>query len=279
MQEARVALEQVSNAIRTSNSRGGYIYHDLNHTTRERFTAIRGCLSNFIRSGGKHFIAESLNAAGAQQKGATYAQSIRRWIRTLITTGNLPYYQHGWWNVPTLGDEDIGNEIKTHLQELGQYAPAEAIVHFFSSETTRTRLGVPKAISLSTARRWMIKYGGFRWSQEPTGQYVDGHERADVVEYRQRTYVPLMKIIERLTTIYNEHGAPDPERPILLFPGEKPIIVWFHDESTFFANDRQIVRWVGPDETPKPLKKGEGITIMVADFVCAQFGWLRGKNG
>jgi hypothetical protein len=26
MQEARVALEQVSNAIRTSNSRGGYIY-------------------------------------------------------------------------------------------------------------------------------------------------------------------------------------------------------------------------------------------------------------
>ncbi|CUA66969.1 hypothetical protein RSOLAG22IIIB_02877 [Rhizoctonia solani] len=25
--------------------------------------------------------------------------------------------------------------------------------------------------------------------------------------------------------------------------------------------------------------KGEGNTIMVADFVCAQFGWLRGKNG
>ncbi|CAE6456455.1 unnamed protein product [Rhizoctonia solani] len=279
LQEARVALQRVSDAIRIPCPRGGYIYHDLDHTTRERFTVMRGCLSNFIRSGGKHFLSESLSAAGAVEKGATYARSIRRWIRVLIETGNLPYFCHGWWNVPMLGDEDIGREIKAHLYKVGKYAGAEAIVDFFLDEETRTRLGIPKPISLRTAQRWMTQYGGFRWRKELKGQYTDGHERIDVVEYRQKTYIPFMQALERLMVIYNEHGVPDPQHPIFIYPGEKPVIIWFHDESIFFANDRRIVRWVGSDERPVPFKKGEGNTIMIADFVCPQFGWLKGKNG
>ncbi|KDN45054.1 hypothetical protein RSAG8_05227, partial [Rhizoctonia solani AG-8 WAC10335] len=88
-----------------------------------------------------------------------------------------------------------------------------------------------------------------------------------------------MQAIERLTVIYDEDGIPDPQRPILIGEGEKPVVVWFHDESIFFANDRRIVRWIGADEHATPFKKGEGNTIMVADFVCPQFGWLKGKNG
>ncbi|KAB5587848.1 hypothetical protein CTheo_8710 [Ceratobasidium theobromae] len=80
-------------------------------------------------------------------------------------------------------------------------------------------------------------------------------------------------------TIFNEHGVPDPQRPILILPGEKPVIVWFHDKSIFYSNDRQLVHWVGPDEHATPYKKGEGSTLMVADFVSARFGWLKGKNG
>ncbi|KAF8748767.1 hypothetical protein RHS01_10591 [Rhizoctonia solani] len=223
---------------------------------------------NFVQSGGKHFIAESLRAAVAQGKNATYAWSIRRWIRTLITTGDLPYFHHGWWNVPMLGDEDIGHEIKTHLQAIGKYACAEAIVQFFSDKETRTRLGVPKAICLRTAQRWMTKYGGFRWRTKLKGQYIDGHERANVVEYCKKTYVTFMKAIERLTTIYNEHGVPDPEQPILIFPGEKPIIVWFHDKSTFFANDRQIVWWLAQMNIQKPVKKEREIQLWWRFCVC-----------
>ncbi|KAF8751112.1 hypothetical protein RHS01_08673 [Rhizoctonia solani] len=230
VEEAKLALWWVVDAIRTPNPR--VVTPTMTLTTPR----------------GKHFIAESLRAAVAQGKNATYARSIRQWIRTLITTGDLPYFHHGWWNVPMLGDEDIGHEIKTHLQAIGKYACAEAIVQFFSDKETCTRLGVPKAICLRMAQRWMTKYGGFRWRTELKGQYIDGHEQADIVEYREKTYVTFMKAIERLTTIYNEHGVPDPERPILIFPGEKPIIVWFHDESTFFANDRQIVRSGGYGE-------------------------------
>ncbi|CUA75192.1 Periplasmic nitrate reductase [Rhizoctonia solani] len=279
IQEANNALEKVSDAIRTLQPGGGYTYHELDHTTRDRFTAMRACLINYLRSDSKGFIVESLVAAQGQCKSLTYARSIRKWIRELIETGDLPYFQHRWWNVPLLGDEDIGREIKAHLQVVGKQACAEAIVNFFSDTATQTRLGVSKPISLRTAQRWMSKYGGFRWRKEPKGQYFDGHERADVVDYRQKTYVPFMRAIERLTEVYNEKGAPDPQRPILLYPGEKPIIVWFHDESIFFANDRRLVRWVGADEHATPFKKGDGNTIMIADFVSAQLGWLRGQNG
>lgn len=178
-----------------------------------------------------------------------------------------------------LGDEDIGREIKVHLQSVGKYAGAEDIVRFFSGPETRARLQIPKPISIRTAQCWMSKYGGFCWRAELKGQYFDGHERADVVEYRQSTFIPFWQARERLMTVYNEDGVPDPQHPIFLLPGEKPIIFWFHDKSIVFANDRWLVRWVSPDEHPTPFKKGEGNTIMVADFVCAQFGWLQGKKG
>jgi hypothetical protein len=129
-------------------------------------------------------------------------------------------------------------------------------------------------IGLRTAQRWMSRYGGFRWRAEPKGQYFDGHEQVDVVEYRQSIFVPFWRHLEQFRTIYNEQGEPDLQRPISLQPGEKPIIFWFHDESTFYANDRRMVRWVQVGKHAKPFKKGEGSSIMVADFVCPEFGWL-----
>ncbi|KAH7337235.1 hypothetical protein B0J17DRAFT_532399, partial [Rhizoctonia solani] len=74
----------------------------------------------------------------------------------------------------------------------------------------------------------------FCWRKEPKGQYFDRHEQANVVDYCQKIY--------------------------------KPIIVWLHNESILFANDRQLVHWVGTNKHPTPFKKGEGNTIMIADF-------------
>src|SRR5258705_12503344 len=55
-------------------------------------------------------------------------------------------------------------------------------------------------------------------------------------------------------------------------------IVWFHDESIFYAHDCQKVCWVHDSETAKPYAKGEGPSVMVADFVSADYGWLKGVN-
>jgi hypothetical protein len=54
----------------------------------------------------------------------------------------------------------------------------------------------------------------------------------------------------------------------------RTLVIWFHDECTFYANDRRIVRWVHRDEKAVPRTKGEGASLMVADFVSADYGWL-----
>jgi hypothetical protein len=95
---------------------------------------MEACLGNYIHPDSKRFIAESLSATQGQCKSATYAQSICKWIWELINTGDLPYFDHGWWNVPLLGDEDIGCIIKAHLQTVGKYACAKDIVNVFQTQ-------------------------------------------------------------------------------------------------------------------------------------------------
>ena len=55
---------------------------------------------------------------------------------------------------------------------------------------------------------------------------------------------------------------------------EKRIIAWFHDESVFYAHDRRKKGWYHKDASAKPYAKGEGASLMIADFVSADFGWL-----
>ena len=50
------------------------------------------------------------------------------------------------------------------------------------------------------------------------------------------------------------------------------IVTWFHNESTFYANDHHKVYWVHKEETAKPMPKGEGASMMVADFILANYG-------
>jgi hypothetical protein len=57
------------------------------------------------------------------------------------------------------------------------------------------------------------------------------------------------------------------------------LVVWFHDESTFYVNDRRVVCWVHIGEKAVPWTKGEGTLLMVADFVSADYGWLTSSDG
>jgi len=60
---------------------------------------------------------------------------------------------------------------------------------------------------------------------------------------------------------------------------ERKIVVWFHDESTFYANDWWLAHWVHKDEAVKPYVKGEGTLQMVADLVSADYSWLQSPDG
>lgn len=103
----------------------------------------------------------------------------------------------------------------------------------------------------------------------PKGQYADGHEREDVVQYRQEVFLPQMiAYFSRMRRWIEEHGWDIPP-PVI-----RAIVVWFHDESTFYAHDHRVLCWVPLGTKPVPYAKGEGASLMIAHFVSADYGWL-----
>ena len=71
--------------------------------------------------------------------------------------------------------------------------------------------------------------------------YIDGHERSDVVEYRNL-------YLKRLEIISLTHVPPpfcQDEQPVEHFigPQRKSVVLIFHDESTFHSNEDQGWVW------------------------------------
>ena len=62
-------------------------------------------------------------------------------------------------------------------------------------------------------------------------------------------------------------------------PYKDRVVFWYHDESTFYANDHCKVHWVHMKEKAVPQSKGEGASLMVADFISADYGWLCSWKG
>ena len=180
-----------------------------------------------------------------------------------------------------INDEELSSEIQIYLQSVGKYACAQDIVNFSKSEDVQKQYSFTKPISLATAKLWMSLLG-YRWTKELKGQYQDGHERADMVEYRQKVFLcAWVKFEEHMHIWTNDdiHLKLD-EDPNATPPADtKNTVVWFHDESTFYAHDRRDVCWVHEDEGPKPQPKGKGVSLMVAHFVCADYGYLQSPDG
>jgi hypothetical protein len=136
----------------------------------------------------------------------------------------------GHWNESVIDkDPTIAQEIHAHLQGIRKFVKAMDLVNFMDTPEMRVKSGLKKRIDISTAQRWMKKLD-YQWTYEPKGQYVDGHEREDVVAYRQNVFLPRWANIKAWTHDWSNR-QPDP------LPHKQKIIIWFHDESTFYAND------------------------------------------
>ena len=122
-----------------------------------------------------------------------------------------------------LEDKGLAEEIHLHLQSIGKYVKAMDIVHHLDTPEIKERLDHKKTIDLATAQRWMLKMG-YRWSCE------------DIVKYRQEVFIPAWKKVEgKMCTWTNEDLEATGALPQ---PHEHNTVMWFHDESTFYANDR-----------------------------------------
>jgi hypothetical protein len=120
-----------------------------------------------------------------------------------------------------------------------------------------------RRIRARTARRWLKKMG-FTYKDAKKDVYFDGHEREDVVKYRNEVFLKIWQESSRRFVIFKEDGSW--EKPPGRQPGEKPLVLVTHDESTFNANDGKRRLWLKNGEQPlRPKGKGKG--IMVSGFL------------
>ena len=163
----------------------------------------------------------------------------------------------------------------TNLQSKGKYVKADDITEYLKDPEVQSRWGLTKSISRATAKRWMKKIG-YRWVKRHRGQYADGHEREDVVYYRQNVFLPAWYQYESRMRTWDKDGN---EQPLNLAPGTKPVVPWFHDESIFYANDRRESQWVHKDSSPVPYTKGEGASLMAGEHFSPDYGFCRSRDG
>ncbi|KXN89124.1 hypothetical protein AN958_06325 [Leucoagaricus sp. SymC.cos] len=262
----------------------GYKPSKLDHKTHTRLDHVFSFLARYSsyekatpgRKGNwTHAAKETAEFA---QKSDYYSKQLRLWAKNFISDGKKlpPLKSHSGGAPAVIDDDDVIQDIQIHLQGIGKYIKARDIVDFCGTSEMLERLGRTKSISESTARRWLVKMG-YRWVKNPKGQYVDGHEREDVVIYRETVYVPrMMKLVESMHCGMGLDGLSDWRPPLGV---DRPVVIWFHDESTFYAHDRRQNYWMPPNSSPEPTAKGEGQSMMVANFVSADYGWLQSPDG
>ena len=140
---------------------------------------------------------------------------------------DLPVNPYGAWTESVIDKcPEIAQELHAHLQSIGKFVKAMDIVDFMDTPEMQLCSGLTKRIDISTAQLCMQGLDFQQTYSELKGQYVDGHEREDVVEYCQKVLLPQWVNIKVQNWGWT-NGQPDP----LLH--KQRIVVWFHDESTF----------------------------------------------
>ncbi|KAJ6584549.1 hypothetical protein B0H19DRAFT_901805, partial [Mycena capillaripes] len=120
------------------------------------------------------------------------------------------------------------------------------------------KYGITTQISLSTATRYLHTLG-FCFASPVKGQYVDGHECDNV-------YIPRLSSLRLCMRVFDKDGNDITVDIEAMVASGKRVVIWYHDESIFYAHDRHQKSWTHKDALIKPRKKGEGVSIMVADF-------------
>ena len=62
-----------------------------------------------------------------------------------------------------------------------------------------------KSLSRTATYKWLNRLG-FYATKEKKGVYVDGYKREDVIEYRQKEFLPQIALYQSLTINYEEDG-------------------------------------------------------------------------
>lgn len=136
----------------------------------------------------------------------------------------------------------------------------------------RIHLKAKKGVSLTTARR-ILRREGFEYTEHRKGLYYDGHERPDVVDYRQKEFLPKMAEHRHRLVEYTVGNVEVEVDKSLHNCVERRLVLCAHDEMTAQANDGKKKSWIFKGEQPLK-KKGVGRGVHQSDVICSTVGWL-----
>ena len=193
-QDVQKALDDITALLRPLRKNGkGHKHFTGGDQLQRRLEMMQSLYSHFLVVG--NWINASLDTAKMFVSKPRSARSLRRWARAYIANRTLPTQGYGMWSSSVLENDGLQQDLCTYLQSKGKYIRSQDIVDYLDDMENRARFMLKKGISLATAKRWM-KILGYRWGKGPTGQYVDGHERADVTAYRQGKFLPQLTALE-----------------------------------------------------------------------------------
>ena len=166
----------------------------------------------------------------------------------------------------------IPNEQKKYLIDIVDQQMPRGLKQYMETELLpHIQMKVSKGISLRTACRWLHKEG-FRYTSHKKALYYDGHEREDVVSYRQNDFLPKMKEYKSRLVRYVV-GDCEKEIGLNLAPGVRPLVLVAHDEMTAQCNDDEKMSWIWKGEQPLK-KKGVGRGVHQSEVICSTVGHL-----
>jgi hypothetical protein len=217
-------------------------------TNVNKLTIIRNFATLRIKGVRRIAASEEIARQFHEGTGRHFARQIRVLARHYQLFEQLPEEKRGGTGGRSLlKDERVQAAARTYLSgvPLGEVTPRK--FHHALNDDILPTLGftVRNGLSERTARRWLLSLG-WRRTRVKKGVYMDGHERPDVVAYRNDKFLPLMAELERRMAQWRPEGPDlvrvEPE----LRPGEKRIIAVFQDESCFHANDHKQTSWCSP---------------------------------
>lgn len=230
-----------------------------------------------LTKNGKRRVEASIDAASLfPDKSSRYqAKKIRKWAQHFLKTQSLPEHRQGK-HIKTkslIYDEDIANECRRYLKsQVNDSITAHSFVQWVTNQL-HLKVDLPRPVSISerTAIRW-IHYLGMNYLTYSKGLYVDGHERPDVVEYRN-AFLQRMSEHSKYFFQYDGENMTDVTPPSIQ-SDQRPRIMVTHDESCFSSHDGKTTIWM--DINDRPLRpKGQGRSIMVSEFLCECHGPLK----
>jgi hypothetical protein len=217
-------------------------------TILNKLTVLRNFATLRIKGVRRMAASEEIARQFHDGTGSYFARQIRVLARHYQLFEQLPEEKRGGTGGRSLlKDERVQAAAKTYLLgvPLGEVTPRK--FHRALTKDILPTLGftVKAGLSERTARRWLLTLG-WRRTRVKKGVYMDGHERPDVVEYRDNVFLPLMASFERRMAQWKPEGPGLVRVEPDLRPGEKRIIAVFQDESCFHANEYKGTVWCAP---------------------------------